>query len=250
MMTYDPEWRSKGMPSPGIPGNPNWTKGISGNPAGRPRTSREGKKVQERTKECLTAMAEFAVERQAEKEYRNSLELLLDFANDPKIQPSLRISAAAAAAPYEYAKKSSVPPPQYVEIPIDLPNFQSVQEAEFFLLNLSKRVAAGELDFLSTERVCSRVQNWINSVRHGQELELKRLASVDTGPQNITISGGLPTMPGLENVVMPKLNGHGHDLLEHEASPSPPAPPAGAPSTQDDRRTYSAGPPQPTDCDS
>jgi len=242
-MVYDPDWRAKGMPSPGVPGNPYWTKGVSGNPAGRPRT-RESKKVQERTKECLTAMAEFAVERQAEKEYRNSLELLLDFANDPKIQPSLRISAAAAAAPYEYAKKSSVPPPQYVEIPIDLPNFQSVQEAEFFLLNLSKRVAAGELDFLSTERVCSRVQNWINSVRHGQELELKRLASVDTGPQNITISGGLPTMPGLENVVMPHLNGHGHDLLEHEASPSPPAPQAGAPS--DDRRGGSAGQPQPS----
>ena len=239
-MTYDPEWRSKGMPSPGIPGNPNWTKGISGNPAGRPRTSREGKKVQERTKESLVAMAEFAVEQQAEKEYRSSLELLLDFANDSKIQPSLRISAAAAAAPYEYAKKSAVPPPQFVETPIDLPNLQSAEEAETFLLNLSKRVAAGELDFLSTEQVCSRVQSWINSVRHGQELELKRLASVDTGPQNITISGGLPTMPGLENVVMPRLNGHGHDLLEHEASPSPPAPQTGAPSAPDDRRGTSA----------
>jgi hypothetical protein len=226
------------MPSPGVVGNPNWKPGVSGNPAGRPRTSVDSKKVRERVQESLATVADFVVE--AEKEYKSSLELLIDFANDPKIQHSLRISAAAAAAPYEYAKKSSVPPPQYVETPIELPNFQSVEEAESFLLNLSKRVAAGELDFLSTEQVCSRVQNWINSVRHGQELELKRLASIDTGPQNITISGGLPTMPGLENVVMPRLNGNGRDLLEHEASPSPLAPQAGGPSAQVDRRGSSA----------
>jgi hypothetical protein len=166
--------------------------------------------------DALTTLAEHVAE--ADVVPRNSLEILLDFANSDKIPPSLRISAAAAAAPYEFPKKASVPPAQYVTHLIDVPDFDTVEEAEDFLKQLSRRVARKELDFQSTEEVAARIQAWIDSRRRGEDLAIKRIAQdVHPGNQVIRIEGGMPTMPGCENLIMPhQLNANGSGLLEHE----------------------------------
>jgi hypothetical protein len=154
---------------------------------------------------------------------KDALEILAEFANDPKIQPSLRISAANALAPYQHGKKAAVPPPQYVTHLIDVPDFETIEQAEDFLKQLSRRVARKELDFQSTEEVSARIQNWIDSRRHGQELELKRIAQdVHPDGQVIRIEGGMPTMPGCENLIMPhQLSPNGSGLLEHEPAVPP-----------------------------
>ena len=69
---------------------------------------------------------------------------------------------------------------------------------------LTARVGAAEIDFQSAEVVSSRVQGWINSKRQGEELELKKLnAGQETGEHFIKIQGGMPIMPGCEQLIMP-----------------------------------------------
>jgi hypothetical protein len=205
------------MPSPGVVGNPNWKKGVSGNPNGRPRKHGDSRKTLERLHEGLWALAEFVAQTTEGEDSRNSVQILLDFARNEKTPTHLRIAAAAAAAPYEFIKKQDV----YVKVPIDVPDFHSLEQAEDFLLNLAKQVAAGELDFKSTEIVADRVQRWINSKRYGMEIEIKRLnTDSGAGDQRIVITGGLPTMPGLEGVLMPQLNGHTIDSVAIESTPT------------------------------
>ena len=224
-------------------GNPNWKPGISGNPAGRPRT--DGHKVQRVRQEALVAMSEFV----ADKEPRSAVQILQDFANDPKIPTSLRISAACAAAPYETPKLLAVPGPVFLYSKIAVPEFATIEEAELFLLNISQREAAGELETASVQTVSDRVRAWIASKRNGQELELKKLtAGHETGEQVIRIEGGLPQLPGTK-VTMPQLNGNGHDahgLLPPQPSQTPQlidASPVPGPEAADP--TASAGAPPP-----
>jgi hypothetical protein len=153
-------------------------------------------------------MAEFV----ADKEPRSAVQILQDFANDPKIPTSLRISAASAAAPYEQPKLLAVPGPVFLYSKIKIEDFACVEDAESFLLNLSQREATGELESASVQTVSDRVRAWIQSKRNGEELALKKYtAGNETGEQVIRIEGGLPQLPGT-NVTMPQLNGHnGYD---------------------------------------
>jgi hypothetical protein len=192
-------------------GNPNWYKGQpSANPLGRPKGTGEGKKVRNAREQSLTALAEHVAEQPHEP--RSAVQILQDFANDKSIPTSLRISAAAAAAPYERPKLLPVPGPVYLHSQIDIPAFACIEDAEAFLLTLSQREAAGELETASVQTVSDRVRAWIQSKRTGEELALKKYtAGNETGEQVVRIEGGLPTLPGT-NVTMPQLNGHnGYD---------------------------------------
>jgi hypothetical protein len=193
-------------------GNPAWKKGIkSPNPKGRERGNLDGKRTQQREQEALVAMAQFAA-----TEQRSFVDILRDFADDPTIKPGLRIAAAAAGAKYD---------PQFLHSIIEVPAFGSVPEAETFLLELSRREGRRELDSKSVAIISARTQAWIDnqraddvSQRADTELELKRIAASDTGDQHITISGGLPSLPGC-NVMMPQLDGRAAPgLLEQEAA--------------------------------
>jgi hypothetical protein len=133
-------------------------------------------------------------------------------------------------APYYRPRLGVVDAPKYVTTPIEVPAFTSCEQAEDFLLQLSQREAAQELDSDSVVLVSARVLDWIRSKRAGQELELKRLqADVSDQPQVIKITGGLPELPGT-NVTMPTLNGHqGPELtapaqgpvIEHQPAKDP-----------------------------
>src|SRR6516164_5441010 len=92
-------------------GNPNWQKGVSGNPNGRPR-GRVGAKVREHTERALKTMADFVIDHNSE--FSEPSHILNAFANCTDVAPALRIAAAAAAAPYLQPKLLPVPGPQYV----------------------------------------------------------------------------------------------------------------------------------------
>jgi hypothetical protein len=185
-------------------------------------------------------MAEFVAETSG-PDTRNSVQILLDFARCEKIQPSLRIAAASAAAPYQFAKKSHQL--TRVSTPIHVPDFQTVEEAEDFVKQLMQRVGQGELDFQSTNELSTRIQTWINSKRAGVDLDLKRLAHVDvTSDQIIKIEGGLPTLPGT-NITMPSINGHnGHGENSHSDGRELPPEPAVIEASARDARECSCGP--------
>jgi hypothetical protein len=51
------------------------------------------------------------------------------------------------------------------------------------------------------------------------------------GDQVIRVEGGLPTLPGCENVIMPQLNGHELNGTDIDVLPAPADPPADPPPT-------------------
>jgi hypothetical protein len=117
---------------------------------------------------------------------------------------ALRASIATAITPYFHPKFGILAAPRFIETPIEVPTFESIDQAEDFLLTLSQRVAAGELPIDSTNDVAAHVRGWIQSKRQGLELEIKQLNSSATGDGVLRIEGGLPPLPGT-NVIMPDL---------------------------------------------
>jgi hypothetical protein len=114
----------------------------------------------------------------------------------------------------------SVPAPVFIYTPIEVPEFANIEDAEAFLLKLSQREGIQELESQAVAAISTRVRDWIQSKRQGQELEIKKInAGHETGEQIIKIEGGLPTLPGT-NITMPhQLNGHSADgLLTNEAA--------------------------------
>jgi hypothetical protein len=194
-------------------------------------------------------MAEFV----ADKEPRSAVQILQDFANDPKIPTSLRISAASAAAPYETPKLLAIPGPVFLYSKIDIENFATIEDAESFLLNLSQREAAGELESASVQIVSDRVRAWIASKRAGQEIEIKRLnADQTTGETTVHITGGLPPLPmppgQLPPILPQRLNGRDTQLLEPSnvhALNGPPIDSVALPSEGQDPETGEPAPQEP-----
>jgi hypothetical protein len=133
---------------------------------------------------------------------------------------SLKIAAAAALAPYAHPKLQALPTPRFIDNPIDVPDFTSVEIAESFLAKITVLVARGELDFQSGLELSAMAKNWIDTQNARLGLELKQI-SIEGGPtdQVIRVTGGLPELPGT-NISMPMLNGNGHA----PAALEPPAP--------------------------
>jgi hypothetical protein len=92
-------------------------------------------------------MAEFVIE--DDSDFSEPVQILNAFARCTEVPSSLRIAAAAAAAPYTQPKLLPIPAPQYVFTPIEVPDFESIDQAESFLLSLSQRVGAAELEVQS-----------------------------------------------------------------------------------------------------
>jgi hypothetical protein len=118
----------------------------------------------------------------------------------------LRIAIAQNIAPYCHPKLGLLTISGHIEAPIDVPDFQTIEDAESFLLNLSRRAGVGELPMDSVNDIVRLIQAWIHSRRQGEELELKKLAAnSSTGNHTIRIEGGLPELPGT-NIIMPELD--------------------------------------------
>jgi hypothetical protein len=182
--------------------------GESGNPAGRPKGSRN--KRTEKIFEELEARGD-----------KDPIDVLSDIVTNGT-SPELKVQAANILAPYKHSKRGALPPPRFVEEPIEVPNFSTVEEAEAFLADIAQRAGKGELELQSATDVSNLVRNWLPSKHARTGLDLKVAQSGGLGDQIIQIVGGLPRIPGCENLIMPQLaNGH---TINGEASPSPPEP--------------------------
>jgi hypothetical protein len=131
---------------------------------------------------------------------------------------SLKIAAAAALAPYAHPKLQAIPTPRFIEHPIDVPDFTSVEIAEGFLAKLTVLTARGELDFQSALELSTMAKSWIDAKNAHTTLELKAMDQGGVTDTTIHIEGGLPQLPGT-NVTMPQLNGsNGYQLLDHSSA--------------------------------
>ena len=115
---------------------------------------------------------------------------------DTSTVPEHRMTASNILAPYLHSKRGTLPAPRFVEDPIQVPNFTSIQEALDFQAEITRRAAAGELELQISQDISNLVKNWVLSVTAQDELQLKIAKENPQGPQEITVRGGLPTLPG------------------------------------------------------
>jgi hypothetical protein len=200
-----------------------WKSGQSGNPNGRPRTYlhlpkdpklnasaryhiRNGVPASEFETDNTDFKREAQQIRQAAQEQHLEDPVLFQhrlLAND-SLPLGLRATIAAAISPYYHPKLGISSPPRFIEVDVAVPDFQSIEEAQEFLADLSKNFAAGEIGAQSALDLSTLVRNWISARHATEELELKRLAaSASTAPNVIHIEGGLPDLPGT-NIIMPE----------------------------------------------
>jgi hypothetical protein len=146
----------------------------------------------------------------------------------------LKVSAANYLTPYLHSKRSvAAPAPRYIDSPVQVPDFQSVDQAETFLASLPVMLGRGELDSQTALELSTLTRAWISARHEREELQLKIQSHGGLGDQTIRIEGGLPQLPGTD-IIMPDrpqdLNGH---TIDHDPASSLPAPDADRSDTQE-----------------
>jgi hypothetical protein len=130
--------------------------------------------------------------------------------------PELKVTAANYLTPYLHSKRSvAAPAPRYIDSPVQVPEFQSVDQAEAFLATLPVMLGRGELDSQTALELSTLTRAWISARYEREELQLKISAQGGPSNQTIRIEGGLPPLPGTD-VIMPEINGHTTDVLDLE----------------------------------
>jgi hypothetical protein len=137
----------------------------------------------------------------------------------------IRASAAASLAPYTHPKLQSVPVPRYITTPFDVPEFQTIQDASSFLAKIPVLVARGELDMDFGKELADMAHKWIDAKR-STELEerlvlIEEAVGIRASTSIPTVVGGLPTLPGCENLIMPG-DANGRDAASDDNPPQEP----------------------------
>jgi hypothetical protein len=189
-------------------------KGPVSNPNGRPVGSRN-----KRTKELWETL-----EGRGDKD---PIDYLSDIVTHGKDE-TLRIQAAGLLIPYKHSKVQSTPAPRFVETELTLPPLDSLEHAVQSIAFIETAVAENRLDVQSANDLIGMINAYIAGKNIMEIAELQeRLtnieASIANNPQAQLphIEGGLPTPPGFENVIMPRINGIPASLPSPSPAPSP-----------------------------
>src|SRR6516164_1878906 len=127
----------------------------------------------------------------------------------------LRIQAAGLLMPYKYGKHGSIPPLRYIDEPIQLPEPQTIEQANKNIAYISNLKAQGVIDLDFANSLIADNTTIANNLIAEEELRYK-ISPPEERDTVIKIEGGLPQLPGAENLIMPQLNGHatnGHAAL-------------------------------------
>jgi hypothetical protein len=178
-----------------------WVPGQSGNPkrnGARPFGSRN-----RRTTEAIEAIINAG--------HQDPLLTLAEL-QAKSADEGIRATAANMLAPFLHSKCGAIPALRYIEEPITLPHPNPTTEAEISanIGHLNTLLAAGTLDV-----------DFFNALMVGQHQHINALKAREDVPANtnITITGGLPSLPGT-NITMPELptmNGNQHIISPPEA---------------------------------
>src|SRR6516165_1991463 len=134
-------------------------------------------------------------------------DLLSSIVTNPQEQQELRIQAAGLLMPYKYGKHGSIPTPRYIDEPINLPEPTTIGQANRNIAYISNLKAQGLIDLDFANSLIADNTTVANNLIAEEELKFK-LYPPEEHDQVIKIEGGLPRIPGAENLIMPQLNGH------------------------------------------
>jgi hypothetical protein len=138
------------------------------NPNGRPLGSRN-KRTDEINKRCREA------------EHKDPIFALSESVTNTQDE-GLRISAAAALAPYVHSKMQSTPTPRYIDNPVELEDPQTIDQANAQIAMLGTLLAKGEIDLDFQQALIASRRAWIES-KTSTEIEarvvvLEQLAAI------------------------------------------------------------------------
>ena len=206
------------MSNPNPVPNSTWIQGVSGNPNGRPVGSRN-----RRTREIIEQII-----KSGNKDPLVTLSELQANSTDEAI----RATAANMLAPFLHSKLTATPAPRFIETELTLPPLDSLENAVQSIALIEAAVAENRLDVQSAQDLIGMINAYIAGKNIMEIAELQeRLTNIETSIANNPqtqlphVTGGLPVMPGCENVILPNVNGVPASL------PSPaPSPGLGEPS--------------------
>src|SRR6516164_412947 len=136
-------------------------------------------------------------------------DLLSSIVTNPQEQQELRIQAAGLLMPYKYGKHGSIPPLRYINDPVQLPEPTTIEQANRNIAYISNLKAQGLIDLDFANSLIADNTTIANNLIAEEELKYK-ISPPETRDTTITISGGLPALPGT-TITMPQLNGHAAD---------------------------------------
>src|SRR5262245_9364847 len=134
-------------------------------------------------------------------------DLLSSIVTNNEEPKELRIQAAGLLMPYKYGKHGSIPAPRYIDEPIQLPEPTTIEQANKNIAYISNLKAQGLIDLDFANSLIADNTTIANNLIAEEELKFK-IYPPEQQDQRIVISGGLPQLPGCENLIMPQLDGH------------------------------------------
>ena len=100
--------------------------------------------------------------------------------------------------------------PRYIDEPVQLPEPVTIEQANKNIAYLSNLKAQGLIDLDFANSLIADNTTIANNLIAEEELKFK-IYPPEERDQTLTIRGGLPTLPGCENLIMPQINGHATD---------------------------------------
>jgi hypothetical protein len=143
--------------------------------------------------------------------------------SSPNEPTELKLQAANFLLPYLYPKRGAVATPRYIDEPIQLPEPATIEQANKNIAYISNLKAQGLIDLDFANSLIADNTTIANNLIAEEELKFK-ISPPETRDQTITITGGLPALPGTR-IDMPQLNGHTADARAL-AAPKDVVPPA------------------------
>jgi hypothetical protein len=126
--------------------------------------------------------------------------------SSPNEPTELKLQAANFLLPYLYPKRGAVATPRYIDDPVQLPEPLTIEQATKNIAYISNLKAQGLIDLDFANSLIADNTTIANNLIAEEELKFK-ISPPETRDTTITISGGLPALPGT-TISMPVLNGH------------------------------------------
>lgn len=84
--------------------------------------------------------------------------------NDKEAAPERRYTCAIAAAPYMTLKFGTAAPARYLEEQVEVPDFQTVVQAEAYLASIPVLLGKGEIDSQTALELSTLTKNWLDAI--------------------------------------------------------------------------------------
>jgi hypothetical protein len=152
---------------------------------------------------------------------RDPIDVMSEYVSSNTVDPALKLQAAGMLASYKHGKR---PAYRYIEDVVGLKAPQSLAEARQYLARISFLVADGKLDVDGAAAIKDLLQAYIDATV-GSEVD-QRLRALEEmareqaargyGASVAIVQGGMPIMPGCENLILPQTS---TPTIEHQPNP-------------------------------